>query len=58
MIAEANTFITNMKAVYDISKAMIGIRDAVQMNEKILELQNAIMDAQGASKGVKSAISC
>src|SRR5258706_1802258 len=53
MISETAGLLTSFKAIYEISNALLGIRDSVQMNTKILELQGAIISAQQQAMAIQ-----
>jgi hypothetical protein len=46
--------LASLKSAFDISKAMIGIRDAVVINEKVVELQRVILAAQSDAMAAQS----
>lgn len=49
MVGEIAGVISSLKAIKDISEAMIGLRDAATFQEKRLELQSKMLEAQSAA---------
>jgi hypothetical protein len=49
MVGEIAGVISSLKAIKDISEAMIGLRDAAAFQEKRLELQSKMLEAQSAA---------
>lgn len=45
---------SSLKSAYDLSKAMIGIRDAKVLNDKVIELQGVILAAQSSAMAAHS----
>lgn len=48
--------VSSLKAASDIAKALVGIRDATMLNEKVIELQRVILAAQSDAFAAQSEI--
>jgi len=44
-LAEISAALTSLRAAFDLSKAMIGLRDAEAFRSKSIELQSAVLEA-------------
>lgn len=47
--AELSASLSSIKAAYDLTKAMVDLRDAAAVQTRVIELQRAILDAQQSS---------
>ena len=48
-IAELSAIFSTLQGVKDIAQGMIGLRDTALIQDKVIELQSAILDAQSAA---------
>jgi len=53
MMQEFSALITTFNALQDIAKAMLNLRDFAKINSKLIELQGAIITAQGQAIAIQ-----
>ena len=53
-IAVLASTMSSLKSAYDLSKALIGVRDAAVINERVIELQRIILSAQSDAMTAQS----
>lgn len=54
-VAEIASAITSLKAAFDLTKAMIGVRDATVLQGKVVDLRSIIMEAQASAIDAREA---